>query len=567
MSLLLAKKKDKAVQKKVQSLLRSKANKKCFDCPAKNPTFVNTNLQTFICTRCACLVREIGFRARLASSGKFTGAEVVELQYGGNEVARKIWLSSYVLEGEEPTQDDDVRNFMVQKYFEKKWLDNVLYENHQQKTKDRVSKSFTEDGLPIETKYRSKVDQGFSRLRLIDDDEEQELEINNQIEEEIIEDLTPEATKSSSSVSSSRFTLNPSKFFSSFSLTKRSLKSKNQEGEEVTPPSSPVSMTVTSTEENENIDFVSPAPSPTHSTSSFRSSHSNHEPITPVAEPMTMMVPPPPTRNVITEQKEPKVVVDDATNLLNTTDLLSIDVEEKTTNVSYQQQQYSQQQYQQQQQPQQQTRRSEELPSSKINYSNIIQPVPPAKCARFSAPPPTVTHTNNAFSNIMSELSGLHLEKSFGNVAYSGSVLSPTSAYQPMKPMTFINKEEPVKKETSLLDFSFSSPKKAAETKYDDIYQAIRSIPAPQPTHLMNQESSSSEDEDEDDPWQEFCSSSSVDEEPWQEFCSASSVDDNSVDENMITEVKKMECAKPTPFPVVVNLFEDLDPFSVSRRF
>jgi hypothetical protein len=87
------------------------------------------------------------------------------------------------------------------------------------------------------------------------------------------------------------------------------------------------------------------------------------------------------------------------------------------------------------------------------------------------------------------------------------------------------------------LDFSsFSSPPKQAETKYDDVYQAIRSIPAPQPVYLMNQESSSSEDEDEDDPWQgmyyltlfrnsvivktindiEFCSSSSVDDEPWQ---------------------------------------------------
>jgi hypothetical protein len=32
-------------------------------------------------------------------------------------------------------------------------------------------------------------------------------------------------------------------------------------------------------------------------------------------------------------------------------------------------------------------------------------------------------------------------------------------------------------------------------------------------------------------------------------------------------DVKKIEFAKPNPFPVVVNLFEDLDPFSVSRRF
>jgi hypothetical protein len=58
----------------------------------------------------------------------------------------------------------------------------------------------------------------------------------------------------------------------------------------------------------------------------------------------------------------------------------------------------------------------------------------------------------------MSELSGLHLEKSFGNVAYSGSVLSPTSAYQPMKPITSIKKgklQECKKKREA--DFNFKN--------------------------------------------------------------------------------------------------------------
>jgi methylphosphotriester-DNA--protein-cysteine methyltransferase len=77
-----------------------------------------------------------------------------------------------------------------------------------------------------------------------------------------------------------------------------------------------------------------------------------------------MMAPPPPKRD-ITEQKEHKAIVDDATNLLNKpmgeTDLLSIDAKEESVNVNYQQQQMQKQVQVQVQQQQQQFRRSEEL--------------------------------------------------------------------------------------------------------------------------------------------------------------------------------------------------------------
>ncbi|KAI9357886.1 hypothetical protein BD770DRAFT_91529 [Pilaira anomala] len=172
MSLFLAKKQEDLNQKKVRDLLRLKDNKKCFDCPTKSPFFVNTTIQTFICARCSGLVREVGHRVKAISASKFSGAELVALKQGGNEVARKIWLSNYSTHNSpEPESDDDIRAFMRQKYFENKWLDHALLQSHKDKVRTMLAKQFTEDGLPIVTKSRSKMVSGFSRIPLIADNE------------------------------------------------------------------------------------------------------------------------------------------------------------------------------------------------------------------------------------------------------------------------------------------------------------------------------------------------------------------------------------------------------------
>ncbi|KAJ8653825.1 hypothetical protein O0I10_010506 [Lichtheimia ornata] len=141
------KKQEEKNLQKVRDLLRLPANKKCFDCPTKSPFFVNVSVQTFICSRCSGLVREVGHRVKSISASKFSGAEVVTLQQGGNEVARAIWLSNYGKDNVDPETDDEVRAFIRQKYYEQKWLDQEELKAHTNRVREMIKAMFTEEGI------------------------------------------------------------------------------------------------------------------------------------------------------------------------------------------------------------------------------------------------------------------------------------------------------------------------------------------------------------------------------------------------------------------------------------
>ncbi|KAL7330186.1 hypothetical protein PS15p_205162 [Mucor circinelloides] len=147
MAALIAKKQEEWNSQKVRELLRLPENKKCFDCPTKSPFFVNVSIQTFVCTRCSGLVREVGHRVKSISASKFSGPEIVALQHGGNEVARTIWLSNYNMNTVEPESDGDVRLFMRQKYYEQKWLDRKKGVAHAEQVKRIITETYNEDGI------------------------------------------------------------------------------------------------------------------------------------------------------------------------------------------------------------------------------------------------------------------------------------------------------------------------------------------------------------------------------------------------------------------------------------
>lgn len=97
---------------------------------------------------------------------------MLALKKGGNGIALKIWLSNYSThDAPEPEADADVRAFMRQKYYENKWLDRALLQSHKEEVRSLIAKSFTEDGLPIVTKSRTRMIPGFSRVPLIADNE------------------------------------------------------------------------------------------------------------------------------------------------------------------------------------------------------------------------------------------------------------------------------------------------------------------------------------------------------------------------------------------------------------
>lgn len=47
------------------------------------------------------------------------------MQVGGNGVAAQIWLARYHATGSEPEYENELRDFIRQKYVERKWIDEV----------------------------------------------------------------------------------------------------------------------------------------------------------------------------------------------------------------------------------------------------------------------------------------------------------------------------------------------------------------------------------------------------------------------------------------------------------
>ncbi|KAI8576326.1 hypothetical protein K450DRAFT_257230 [Umbelopsis ramanniana AG] len=130
----------------IQALLKEPANKKCFDCPNKIPSYVNLSIQTFICSRCSGLIREVGHRVKSLTASNFSGPETVALQNGGNAVAQRIWLSHYKGTAPEPETDSDVRWFMRQKYYDSKWCNQELLKSHMEKVQSEIKELFNADG-------------------------------------------------------------------------------------------------------------------------------------------------------------------------------------------------------------------------------------------------------------------------------------------------------------------------------------------------------------------------------------------------------------------------------------
>lgn len=90
--------------------------------------------------------REVGHRVKSISASTFTGPEIAALELGGNGIASKIWLSCgyNTMDTPEPESDGEVRAFMRQKYYERKWLNRDLAVSHDQTVKQRISELFTE---------------------------------------------------------------------------------------------------------------------------------------------------------------------------------------------------------------------------------------------------------------------------------------------------------------------------------------------------------------------------------------------------------------------------------------
>lgn len=113
--------------KLLRELAASPANKQCFDCLQRGPTYINVTIGSYVCTTCSGILRGLTppHRVKSISMTTFSPDEIDHLKSRGNEYCKYVWLGTYdtttnSLESE-VSDDQRKRDFMMQKYEKKRW--------------------------------------------------------------------------------------------------------------------------------------------------------------------------------------------------------------------------------------------------------------------------------------------------------------------------------------------------------------------------------------------------------------------------------------------------------------
>ena len=114
-----------------------KENNACFTCAGPGslaPQYACVTFSTFICTRCAGIYREFGFRVKSVSASTFTPEEVdVFVCNGGNETARRRYFSKGKYDENkypkpESSETNKIKEFVKAALVDKIWMSDGVDE-------------------------------------------------------------------------------------------------------------------------------------------------------------------------------------------------------------------------------------------------------------------------------------------------------------------------------------------------------------------------------------------------------------------------------------------------------
>uniref|UniRef100_A0AC34RST5 Arf-GAP domain-containing protein n=1 Tax=Panagrolaimus sp. JU765 TaxID=591449 RepID=A0AC34RST5_9BILA len=119
------KKQEERNSKLIRELAALPANKYCFECGQRGPTYVNITNGSFCCMHCSGLLRGLNppHRVKSISMATFSNEEVEKLQTMGNEENARIWLGLHdgPVKFEPVRLDENVKHHLVLKYENRKW--------------------------------------------------------------------------------------------------------------------------------------------------------------------------------------------------------------------------------------------------------------------------------------------------------------------------------------------------------------------------------------------------------------------------------------------------------------
>uniref|UniRef100_A0A1B6F142 Arf-GAP domain-containing protein n=1 Tax=Cuerna arida TaxID=1464854 RepID=A0A1B6F142_9HEMI len=146
------KKLDEYHLKVLRQLVTLPANKECFDCHQRGPTYVNVTIGSFVCTTCSGMLRGLTppHRVKSISMATFTPEEIDFVKDRGNDFCRRTWLG--LLDSQQPTKDEQqIKDFMIAKYERKRYYIDPAVASAISKTTNGNSPSPSKSLIPSQS--------------------------------------------------------------------------------------------------------------------------------------------------------------------------------------------------------------------------------------------------------------------------------------------------------------------------------------------------------------------------------------------------------------------------------
>ncbi|KAG7311271.1 hypothetical protein JYU34_002302 [Plutella xylostella] len=134
----------------LRELISVKGNKYCFDCNQRGPTYVNTTIGSFVCSKCSGMLRGLTppHRVKSISMTTFTDDEMEFIVHRGNDHCRRLWLGLYEGESVNYADEQSVKDFMSDKYEKKRY--------HLGARDGHIKINVTRNGVSSKNKEKSK---------------------------------------------------------------------------------------------------------------------------------------------------------------------------------------------------------------------------------------------------------------------------------------------------------------------------------------------------------------------------------------------------------------------------
>ncbi|XP_073942101.1 arf GTPase activating protein drongo [Choristoneura fumiferana] len=107
----------------LRELISINGNKYCLDCNQRGPTYVNSTIGSFVCSKCSGMLRGLTppHRVKSISMATFTPEEIEFIKVRGNDYCRRVWLGLYEGESVNFIDEQSVKDFMSDKYEKKRY--------------------------------------------------------------------------------------------------------------------------------------------------------------------------------------------------------------------------------------------------------------------------------------------------------------------------------------------------------------------------------------------------------------------------------------------------------------